>query len=457
MNDVRQFGAVGDGVADDTRAVQAAIDAGGVAYFPPGTYLCASLLLRSNGGLELAAGARILAHPDLDRWRDPETYGPEHRKLFNLLSFERVEGRHLIAGCSVENVVIRGEGTIDGNIEAFFPIPPKPIPGYRFDIKRRPAQLLYFAGSSDITLSGVTLTGVTYWTTLFFGCERVRVTGVRFLNHRHTPNGDGLDLNACRDVTVSDCVMRTGDDCIAIQCMSEFLDQPSSRCCENITITNCVLSTICNAIRFGVGSGTIRRVTMSNIVVTESRTAINMAIRLLAGQNTNIEEISFSDFNADCVRPFSLHSNGGLDSILGRVDGKIRDISFRNFFCRCSNPSLIDAMTPGDIEDIDFDNIRLTLSKPFIPEGCDISVLCDDKILPIRLRYDDGNGDYTEAVYELPPAAFYLRRTRNVSLHRVKIRREEEIPELKHDLLAVACEGTELDGCRLPGGISERP
>ena len=447
MNDVRQFGAVGDGVTDDTKAVQAAIDAGGIAYFPEGTYLCSSLLLRSNGGLELAAGARILAHPDLDRWHGMDAYGPEHRRMFGLLEFERVEGKHLIAGRNIKNVVIRGEGTIDGNIESFFPIPPKPIPGYRFDIKRRPAQMLYFAGCSDITLSGVTLTGVTYWTTLFFDCERVRVTGVRFLNHRHTPNGDGLDLNTCRDVTVSDCVMRTGDDCIAIQCTPEFLDQPSHRFCENITVTNCVLSTICNAIRFGVGSGTIRRVTMNNIVVTESRTAINMAIRLFPDKDTTMEEISFSDFNVDCVRPFSIHSNGGLDSVLGKVKGKIRDIAFRNFFCRCSNPSLVDAMTPGDIENIDFDNITLALSKPFIPEGCDITVLCDDTIVPIQLRYDDGNGDYTEAVFELPPAAFYLRHTRNVSLHRVKIRREEEIPEMKYDLLTIACEGTETAGC----------
>ena len=57
MNNVREFGAIGDGIAKDTAAIQKAIDAGGIVYFPPGFYLSGTIYLRSNGGLDFAPGA----------------------------------------------------------------------------------------------------------------------------------------------------------------------------------------------------------------------------------------------------------------------------------------------------------------------------------------------------------------------------------------------------------------
>ena len=64
MTNVRDFGAVGDGISKDTAAIQQAIDAGGIVYFPPGTYLAGTLYLRSHGGLDLAPGAVLKASPD---------------------------------------------------------------------------------------------------------------------------------------------------------------------------------------------------------------------------------------------------------------------------------------------------------------------------------------------------------------------------------------------------------
>ncbi|MBR2720034.1 MAG: hypothetical protein IKB74_01750 [Lentisphaeria bacterium] len=64
MNNVKDFGAAGNGSTKDTCALQRAIDAGGIAYVPPGVYLTGTLYLRSNGGLELAPGAVLLASPD---------------------------------------------------------------------------------------------------------------------------------------------------------------------------------------------------------------------------------------------------------------------------------------------------------------------------------------------------------------------------------------------------------
>ena len=56
MHNVKDFGAIGDGIAKDTVAIQAAIDAGGMVHLPPGIYLSGTLYLRSNGGLHIEIG-----------------------------------------------------------------------------------------------------------------------------------------------------------------------------------------------------------------------------------------------------------------------------------------------------------------------------------------------------------------------------------------------------------------
>ena len=78
MNNVLDFGARGDGIAKDTAPVQAALDAGGIVFFPPGTYLCGTLYLRSNGGLELSPGAVLLACPDREDY-NADDFCPQNR------------------------------------------------------------------------------------------------------------------------------------------------------------------------------------------------------------------------------------------------------------------------------------------------------------------------------------------------------------------------------------------
>ena len=100
MNNVRDFGAVGDGIAKDTSAIQRALDAGGVAYLPPGTYLSGTLYLRSCGGLELAPGAVLLASPD------PADYDENPCPQNRVFASEKVSGAHLVVACEVHDVVM---------------------------------------------------------------------------------------------------------------------------------------------------------------------------------------------------------------------------------------------------------------------------------------------------------------------------------------------------------------
>ena len=109
MNNVRDFGAVGDGVANDTAAIQKAIDAGGAVYFPRGTYRTGSIYLRSNGGLELAPDASLVASTDSADYNRKD-FCPQDTNN-NCCG---KSGQHLIIALEQQNIFIRG-GRIDGN------------------------------------------------------------------------------------------------------------------------------------------------------------------------------------------------------------------------------------------------------------------------------------------------------------------------------------------------------
>ena len=311
--DAQTFGARGDGIAKDTAALQGAIDAcaasgGGRVHVGAGRYLTGTLYLKSHVELHLQAGAVLLGSPDR---RD---YNPDDVFAENMaFTRERVSGAHLVIAYNAENVAITGQGTIDGHGSAFF----EPLGELQADVYRlragayairdwRPGQMVFFCRCRRVAVHDVALVNTPYWTLFLLGCDDVNIRGLTITNPPQTPNGDGIDIDCCRHVTVSDCRIRSGDDSITLRGNSRALgyDMP----CEDVTITNCVLSTPCNAIRVGVGPGVVRNCTLSNIVVTDSRTGINMVSRYCdwIGQGTRIENIRFSDFLMDTVLPVQI-------------------------------------------------------------------------------------------------------------------------------------------------------
>lgn len=311
---VNLFGAKGDGLANDTAALQAAIDAcgkggGGQVLVPPGTYRTGTLHLRDRVDLHLLAGATLLGSPDRADYNADDIY-PESQAF----TVENVTAAHLIIGYGVTGAAITGNGTIDGNSGVFFgPLPAdKPADGYRYKranfpiLDWRPGQMVWFCNCRDVAVRDVSLVNAPYWTIMFFGCEDVRVRGLRITNPPATANGDGIDVDCCRDVTISDCLIATGDDCITLRGNSARLgrEQP----CENVVVSNCVLRTPCNCVRVGVGDGIVRNCSLTNLVMTGARTGINVVCRYSdrSPRGTRIENISFANLTMDVVVPLHL-------------------------------------------------------------------------------------------------------------------------------------------------------
>ncbi len=417
MTYVTAFGAVGDGVTKDTQAVQRAIDCGGVIAFPPGTYLCGTLYLRDDIALELAPGAVLLASPDQADY-NTDDFAPDN----HVYEMECVTGAHFIIARNCHNVTIRGGGRIDGNRAAIYDLPAAQVCSYE-TISWRPGQMIFFQHSSNITIADVELTNSPYWNCFLYNCTDVQIRGLRIKNPMHTPNGDGLDLDACRRVTVSDCIIETGDDCIALRACGDFgADQPV---CENICITNCILTTVCNAVRLGVGAGVIRNVSMDNCTIIGSRTGICFVTKYFAGASLQIEDCMFSQLRIEAERPFSFHSNA-WGRKLGPVTRKIENILLCNIRGTVCAGCLIDAYAPGNIRNLTFDNVVLTLQPQ---TGYS--------------EYRDADYDFTENTDLIPRAAWLIRNAADIHFRACDVLHMAAQPDISEK---VCCGSTVSDG-----------
>lgn len=362
--DIKSFGAKGDGIAKDTRAVQSALDAcaqsgGGTVLVPPGIFLCGTLYLRDHTTLHLEAGATIRGSPDLADYNADDAY-PQN----GFCKEENWTGAHLLIALEARQVALTGQGTIDGNSAAFFGPPLHNRPG--FSIKdRRPGQMICFVECTHVTIRDVSLVNATSWTLFLHGCESCIVSGIRISNPRGTPNGDGLDIDSCRDVTVSDCIIRSSDDSITLRGNNAGLKQPN-RACENVVVTNCLLSSGTCGIRVGVGDGIVRNCRVSNCVMTDCRTGIHMISSYAAGfeggdkKGCTIERIAFSNLTLDAKMPFWILSGDSQTAA-------IRDISFSHLRISARMGGYIAGSRPGLISDLLFSDLDLDFTEADLP------------------------------------------------------------------------------------------
>ena len=253
--DVRDFGAAGDGKTLDTKAIQAAIDkctaeGGGRVVLAGGrVYLSGGVVLRSNVKLFIDAGSVLRGSLDKDDYPD---IAPQLPYLYS----ERFT-RHLIYAERERNIGIACRGTIDGQgtHEVF---DHKQSPGD----KDRP-YILRFVECNQVIVRDVTLLESARWCSHYLACEDVVIDGVTILCSPRA-NRDGIDIDSCNRVRISNCRVETGDDAIVLKATAH-------RPCKNVTVTNCNLSSQAAAFKLGTESnGGFENIVMSNCTIYDT-------------------------------------------------------------------------------------------------------------------------------------------------------------------------------------------
>ena len=222
---VRDHGAAGNGTVKDTAAIAKTIAAatqagGGVIYFPPGRYLTGAITLASNLTLEVDAGATILGSPD------PEDYPLRDSGWGD----GRQERSSLIWAEKAENVTLRGHGTIDGQGQYWWRRMGWPDRRRVPQSQRTPAELaelaklaggrpglINFIRCKYVAIEQVHLKNPGSWTVHPLLCEFVRVDGITIENPVPSPNTDGINPEACRNVQIMNSRIDVGDDCVTLK------------------------------------------------------------------------------------------------------------------------------------------------------------------------------------------------------------------------------------------------
>ncbi len=427
-HDVREFGAVGDGVTKDTAAIQAALDAGGVACLPPGTYLSGTLYLRSGGGLKILPGAVLLASPD------PADYNAADFVPQNSASkAEATTGGHLIAAVECRDIVLCGGGRIDGNFSAFLNEVDPACPVW-FRRTVRPAQMIYLCECFGVRVTDLDLVNSPYWSCFLHGCEEVTIRGLHIHTDARVANSDGIDLDCCRRVTVSDCVIETGDDALTLRANGSRLRR--KRPCEEIVVSNCILKSLyANAIRLGVGNGEIRNALFNNLIVPGYRCAISI-VSNWSNDPANvtgacIHDIEFRNMRLLARRPFciKLDNNDGE----ARTAASVRNITFQHIRGTGELSNRLLGNGVGTLSGITFDDVRLTYA------GCGPAPDSDEK----------GAWGHSSS-----DAVFECRQAEDILFHRVRIDYAPEASGWNCDCRAAGAE-VAVENCRFSKGLEQ--
>ena len=448
--DVRAFGATGDGKTLDTPAVNKAIDAaaaagGGIVRFPAGNYLCYSIHLKSHITLFLDAGATIVA---ADGPAAGGGYDPAEPNAWD--KFQDFGHSHwhnsLIWGEDLENISIEGQGLIWG----------KGLSRGDGDFK-----LADGVGNKSISLKNchnVTLRDISI---LHGGHFAILATGVDNLtidNLKIDTNRDGIDIDCCRNVRVSNCSVNSPwDDGI---CLKDSYGLGFARSTDHVTITNCYVTggyeegTMLDAtykrfapdfkvprngrIKFGTESnGGFRNITITNCVIEDCR-----GIALESVDGAILEDVAITNITMrDIVDvPFFLRLGSRMRGPEGTPVGELRRVLISNVVvsnCASRQATLITGIPGHAIEDVRLSNI-LVLHRGG-------GTKADAAIQPLELE----NG-YPEPgrFGPMPAHGFYIRHVKRIEIKDVEIRPMQ--PDMRPGFVFEDVSGAELIHVKLP-------
>jgi polygalacturonase len=430
---VRDFGATGNGLTNDTAAINRAIakcseQGGGTVTFPPGKYAAASIHLRSDVRLSLDADAVLFGAPDGFEAAEPNPFSQYqdrgHSHFHNALMW----------GEQITNFAIVG-GKINGGSIGHG----DPQPG-------RGDKLIAIKVGKNLLFQNVTHEKGGHFVYLLNDCENITLDHVVIKESR-----DAVDFMGCRNVQVHDCNF-TGcsDDTIGVKS-----DYALGRkiLTENIYVWDCYFESGCNGLQFGSETaGDFRNINFWNIRIGQ---AMKAGIGITCNDGGIIDGVNYRDITIQkAANPIYMLITDRLRSgDPNKKVGTIRNVKISNVTVtdvvagKNHGPAYaatISGRPESRLENITLENVKITYQGGGAAE--------DAAIVPPYPK------DYSpRSLGPRPASGFYIRHVKDLTFRNVEF--VFETPDPKPPLVAFDVDGFELDGFKTPvaeGGVPAR-
>lgn len=345
---VKDYGAIADTAFLSTTAIQKAIDdcaknGGGVVWIPNGDYLTTSLVMKSNVNLHLDGGAILYASRNVDDYKN--------HKIKIGASDESVVEVLLIA-LNQKNISVTGTGKLhcqavrkqfrrEPQLAVTDSVTGREIDNairygadYRTKYRKVPPcpGAINFTGCTNVHIKDIEVIESSFWSVHLQWCDRVFVDGIHIQsNSDNGVNSDGLDIDGCCNVMISNCVINTGDDAL---CLKTTRQGNLTKPCRDITVSNCILTSSSAALKLGTEShADFENITVTNCIIKNANRGLNMIIR----DGGNVRNVIFSDIIINTVRKATFWWGNG-DAIWlttqkrGAIPsaGKIENVTFNH-------------------------------------------------------------------------------------------------------------------------------
>jgi len=451
--DVRKFGAKGNGKALDSPAINKAIDAaatagGGTVLFTAGTYRSFSIRLKSNVALYLDQGATILAADPRDgdgKYDDPEPNPSDQYQDFGHTHWHN----SLIWGENLQNISILGPGRIWGKglvrsgsqsrtkeqndaLEKQGPDPkagPFGYPNARDAVEPGWGnKAISLKLSRNVIIRDISILHGGHFAILATGVDNLTIDNVKIDTNR-----DGIDVDACKNVRISNCTVNSPfDDGI---CPKSSYALGYARVTENVTITNCQVSgydegTLLDGtykrefrnangtfsptgrIKFGTESnGGFKNITVSNCVFDYSRGLALEAVDGALLEDVAISNITMRDIsNSPIFLRLGSRNRGPKETTR---TGAMRRIIISNIVVYNADPkysSIISGIPGYLIEDVQLSNIRIYAKGGGTKEQAALDPPERENIYPEPTMFG-----------ELPAYGFFIRHIKGLQMRDVEV------------------------------------
>lgn len=375
---ILNYGAVADGLTNNASAIQQAIDEasehGGRVIIPSGRFLSGTLTLKSNIELYLETGAVLISSLEpADILDFAALFSDDNRDT-------GWDGGCFLFACHAQNITISGNGTIygqgdkvffDDDKDGGFHESPLNVTAFR-------PRLTFFEDVENLTMKDITIKDAAFWTLHMAGCRHVMVSGVRILNDVRGANNDGIDPDSCKDVIITNCLVKTGDDAIVVKATKPMAARYGS--CENIVISGCVLYSHDSALKIGTEThGDIRNLVMGDCVIQDCSRGIGIWVRDGATiENIHIHHITGSVRKyADAYRedgpamwwgngePIFVNATYRNQKLFDQnvCPGKIKNITFDHIYMKSESSAFIAGDVNARIEDIRLEDFDITMCR----------------------------------------------------------------------------------------------